>query len=231
MSFDSSAYASRGRFKPTKFVPSSVDESLFGELKKTREPDPIPNFEPPWVDTGKNKLKSPPKPLLFYCPTTSSPFSSRPSSASSRPSSRTSSRTPDRKYKPVKFSPTVVDNTLFGEKKKEQLHSLQTEKFFTSMEKKELSFDGEVCNSYRPQSSMCSSRTARAQSSRRSQTPVRAKPSLPPWRWCFSLFYILKDFKEFYMNSSPEKYHLLLKRSKLLRNSVFKVFCRNSQKV
>ncbi|XP_031556554.1 RBPJ-interacting and tubulin-associated protein 1-like [Actinia tenebrosa] len=178
MSFDNSAYASRGRFKRTKFTPSSVDESLFGELRKTREPDPIPEFEPPWVDTGKTKLKSPPKPLLFYCPTTSSPFSSRPSSsASSRPSSRcTSSRSSDRKYKPVKFSPTVVDNTLFGEKKKDQLHSLQTEKFFTSMAKKELSFDGEVCNSYRPQSSICSSRP------QSSQTPVKAKPSPPPWR-------------------------------------------------
>lgn len=179
MSFDSSAYASRGRFKPTKFVPSSVDESLFGELKKTREPDPVPEFEPPWVDTGKSKLKSPPKPLLFYCPSASSTLSSRPLSASS---SRASSRTPDRKYKPVKFSPTVVDNTLFGEKKKEQLHSLRTEKYFTSMTQKELNFDGEVCNSYRPSSSMSSSRSTRAQSSRRTQTPVKAKPSPPPWR-------------------------------------------------
>jgi hypothetical protein len=183
MSFNSSVYTSRGRFKRTKFVPPSVDETLFGDLKKTREPDPVAEFEPPWIDNGKTKVKSPPKPLLFYCPNTSSPLNSSPSSATSRASS-VASRTPDRKYKPVKFYPTVIDNTLFGDhNKEEQLHSLQTEKFFTSMAKNEYdpSLDGKVCTSYRSINSMSSS-SRRAQSSRRTATPVKTKPSLPPWK-------------------------------------------------
>ncbi|KAL9962859.1 hypothetical protein ACROYT_G032007 [Oculina patagonica] len=90
-----------------KFVRSTVDETLFGERTKAKEPIHVPAFEPPWVDTGKTKPKTPSKPLLFYCPT-SSPL---------RPTSSHSQRTTLRGYKPVHFSPTYVDDSLFGNRR------------------------------------------------------------------------------------------------------------------
>ena len=90
-----------------KFVRSTVDETLFGErTKAVKEPIRVPEFEPPWVDNGKTKPKIPSKPLLFYCPT--SPL---------RPASSRSQSTPLRRYKPVQFSPTYVDETLFGSRR------------------------------------------------------------------------------------------------------------------
>lgn len=97
----------------TKFKPSEFDETLFGERKKSREPDHVAKFEPPWVDNGKTRLKPAPKPLLFYCPTT-------PSRSSSRLATSSLSASSDRRYKPVKFSPTYVDESLFGNNKPTQ---------------------------------------------------------------------------------------------------------------
>ncbi|EDO45533.1 predicted protein [Nematostella vectensis] len=99
-----------GKYSRARFTPSNVDESLFGDLKKTRDPDPVTEFDPPWVDNGKAKTKSPPKPLLFYTP-------NRPSSSRSSSRANSSSRsTPQRKYKPVKFTPSYVDENLFGDR-------------------------------------------------------------------------------------------------------------------
>lgn len=90
-----------------KFVRSTVDESLFGERTKAREPSRVTAFEPPWIDSGKAQPKTPSKPLLFYCPT-----------SQTRPVSSRSQATPNlRGYKPVKFSPTYVDESLFGDRK------------------------------------------------------------------------------------------------------------------
>ena len=92
-----------------KFVQSSVDESLFGErVTAVHEPLDVRTFDPPWEDNGKAKA-SPSKPLLFYCPTSPSwPTFSR---------SQTSQASPVRSYKPVKFSPSYVDDSLFGKRK------------------------------------------------------------------------------------------------------------------
>ena len=92
-----------------KFVQSSVDESLFGErVTAVHEPLDVRTFDPPWEDNGKGKA-SPSKPLLFYCPTSPSrPTSSR---------SQTSQASQLRSYKPVKFSPSYVDHSLFGKRK------------------------------------------------------------------------------------------------------------------
>lgn len=171
--FDSSKYTSRGRFKRTKFTPSSVDETLFGERRTTLEPDPVPEFEPPWVDNGKTKLKPQPKPLLFYCPT-----------SPSRPSSQASVRTPEKRYKPVKFSPTYVDDTLFGKNDEErQRHDLKMERFVTSMPVKEISFDGHDCkDSARTDSARSTSRSVRTTRPHSSQRRELLEKTLPPWR-------------------------------------------------
>lgn len=96
-----------------KFVDSTVDETLFGERTKAREPIHVPEFEPPWVDNGKTQV-SPSKPLLFYCPTSSS--------NSSRSQARKDS--PSRSgYKPVKFSPSYTDDTLFGNRRTKRSNS------------------------------------------------------------------------------------------------------------
>ena len=116
------------------FVPSRCDDTLFGERRISREPDPVPEWEPPWVDNGKTKLKSPPKPLLFYCPTAAS------STSSSRPSSRakTTCSTPDsRKFKPVKFSPSYVDDSLFGTRRAKRSNSPPPKEFNAPWEKEE----------------------------------------------------------------------------------------------
>lgn len=91
-----------------KFVRSTVDETLFGERIKAREPVHVPEFEPPWADSDKTKT-SPSRPLLFYCPTSPSrPTSSR---------SQASQVSPLPSYKPVKFSHSYVDDTLFGKRR------------------------------------------------------------------------------------------------------------------
>ncbi|XP_020895380.1 uncharacterized protein LOC110234347 [Exaiptasia diaphana] len=167
--FDSSAYTSRGRFKKTRFTPSSVDETLFGERRTTLEPDPVPKFEPPWVDNGKTKLKPPPKPLLFYCP--GSP--SRPTS-----SSRTTNTTPERKYKPTKFSPTVIDHTLFDSGRTKQ--GVKTDKFFTSMPHHQLHLDGSIRESSEEDSFRLTNNPSRPNSRREKQHEL--KKTLPPWR-------------------------------------------------
>ena len=98
-----------------KFVRSTVDETLFGERVRARhEPVDVPSFEPPWADNGKTKASSS-RPLLFYCPTSPSrPTSSR---------SQSSQVSPLRSYKPVKFSPSYVDDTLFGKRKTKRSES------------------------------------------------------------------------------------------------------------
>ena len=92
-----------GASSGVKFVPSMVDDTLFGEPRKARKPVAVPDFEPPWAESGSTK----PNPLLFYCPTTPS----RPSSFSSRTSS--ASRGPQ----PKRFSPSYVDDSLFGKRR------------------------------------------------------------------------------------------------------------------
>lgn len=171
--FDSSAYTSRGRFKKTKFTPSTVDETLFGERRTTLEPDPVPQFEPPWVDNGKTKVKPPPKPLLFYCP-----------GSPSRPSSRTNNTTPERKYKPTKFSPTVIDHTLFDSVTKHG-HDLKKEKFFTSMAHKEIHLDNNsigLCETSDEDSFRLPSGRSRPNSRNVKRNEHELKKSLPPWR-------------------------------------------------
>lgn len=166
--FDSSKYTSRGAFKRTKFTASTVDESLFGERRTTLEPDPVAEFEPPWVDNGKTKLKPRPKPLLFYCP-----------SSPSRPSSRASVNTPEKKYKPTTFSPTYVDNSLFGDTNK-QGHDLKMERFVTSMPAKQgegISNGDQDC-----QDTSRSMSTARSTAKRPDSRQQHLKKPLPPWR-------------------------------------------------
>lgn len=97
-----------------KFVRSTVDETLFGERTVAREQAHVPEFEPPWVDNGKTKA-SPSRPLLFYCPTSPS----RPASSRSQASQDSALRS----YKPVKFSPSYVDDTLFGKRKTRRSNS------------------------------------------------------------------------------------------------------------
>lgn len=117
-----------------KFVPSSCDDTLFGQRRISREIDQVPEWEPPWVDNGKTKLKSPPKPLLFYCPTAAN------STSSSRSSSRmrSSCSTPEsRKFKQVKFSPTYVDNSLFGMRRTKRSNSPPPKEFDAPWAKEE----------------------------------------------------------------------------------------------
>ena len=96
-----------------KFVHSTVDETLFGERTKAREPVHVPEFEPPWVEGVKTKTKIPSNPLLFYCPGSSTP----PASSHSQRSS------PVRAYKPVQFSPAYVDESLFGNRRTKRSNS------------------------------------------------------------------------------------------------------------
>lgn len=95
--------------KKIKFVGSTVDETLFGERTKSREPFRVPEFEPPWIDNGKNKSSSS-KPLLFYCPTSSD----RPSSCRSQAKKGSPLLSAN---KPVKFAPSYADDTLFGKRR------------------------------------------------------------------------------------------------------------------
>ena len=180
----------------TKFVQSTVDETLFGEFTKTREPVRVPAFEPPWVEGGKAKTKTPSKPLLFYCP------GSSPASSHSQRSS------PLRAYKPVQFSPAYVDESLFGKRRTKRSNSPPPSEFNPpwvkeSEEKRErpilfdcnarLSFDNscEFDASRRPMSSR--SRTPRSTSSRSSSRATSRAQSIelehlpksankPPWR-------------------------------------------------
>lgn len=104
-----------------KFVNSTVDETLFGELTKAREPVRVPAFEPPWAEGGKAKTKTQSKPLLFYCPGSSTP----PASSHSQ----RSSTSPVRAYKPVQFSPAYVDESLFGNRKTKRSNSPSPSEF------------------------------------------------------------------------------------------------------
>ena len=96
-----------------KFVHSTVDETLFGERTKAREPVRVPAFEPPWVEGGQAKTKTPSKPLLFYCPGSST----SPASSHSHRSSSV------RAYKPVQYSPAYVDESLFGNRRTKRSNS------------------------------------------------------------------------------------------------------------
>lgn len=173
-----------------KFVRSTVDETLFGERIKARKPVNVAEFEPPWVDRRNSTPKTPSKPLLFYCPT-----------SQTRPPSRTPHSKPLRGYKPVKFSPTYVDETLFGERKTKRSDSPPPREFQAPWTKESerkrdrpLLFD---CNSRLMFDNSCdelevSSRSGTPQSFRSSsRTSLRAqsvgkrpkstfKP--PPWR-------------------------------------------------
>lgn len=178
-----------------KFVRSTVDETLFGERTKAKEPIHVPAFEPPWVDNGKTKPKTPSKPLLFYCPT-SSPL---------RPSSSHSQRTPLRGYKPVNFSPAYVDESLFGNRRTKGSNSPPPKSdcdppWVKESEKRRdrpLLFD---CNSRLMFDNSCDELDANSSTSSRSRTPqsfrsssrassraqsvgnVPKSNSKPPWR-------------------------------------------------
>ena len=174
-----------------KFVHSTVDETLFGDRTKAREPVRVPSFEPPWVEGGKAKTKTPSKPLLFYCPSSSTPTASSHSQRCS----------PIRAYKPVQFSPAYVDESLFGNRRTKRSNSPPPSEFNPpwvkeSEEKRDrpilfdcnsrLMFDnsfGEFDTTSRrsrtPQSSRSSSRaSSRAQSI--GHPPKSANK--PPWR-------------------------------------------------
>lgn len=177
-----------------KFVRPIVDETLFGERVKTRETVNVPDFEPPWVDRKNSPTKTPSQPLLFYCPT-----------AQSRPHSRSSLSTPVRGYKPVKFSPTHVDETLFGERRTKRSDSPPPSEFDAPWEKQNeqkrdrpllfdcnsrLTFDNAgdeletTSRSRTPQSFRSSSRTNSRTSSRAQTVGKRPKSAYkpPPWR-------------------------------------------------
>lgn len=182
-----------------KFVQSSVDESLFGErVTAVHEPLDVRTFDPPWEDNGKAKA-SPSKPLLFYCPTSPSrPTSSR---------SQTSQASQLRSYKPVKFSPSYVDHSLFGKRKTKRSDSPPPSEFEPPWVKESekrpvrpllfdfnsrLVFDNSDVNnanslaasarSKTPQSSSRSSsrRSSRTQSAGHLEKIINSKP---PWRW------------------------------------------------
>lgn len=181
-----------------KFVQSSVDESLFGErVTVVHEPLDVRTFDPPWEDNGKAKA-SPSKPLLFYCPTSPSrPTSSR---------SQTSQASQLRSYKPVKFSPSYVDHSLFGKRKTKRSDSPPPSEFEPPWVKESekrpvrpllfdfnsrLVFDNSDVNnantpaasarSKTPQSSSRSSsrRSSRTQSAGHLEKIINSKP---PWR-------------------------------------------------
>lgn len=178
-----------------KFVRSTVDETLFGERVKARETVSVPEFEPPWVDCRNFPLKTPSKPLLFYCPT-----------SQTRPSPRTTTRrVPTRGYKQVKFSPTHVDETLFGERRTKRSDSPPSSEFEPPWEKQSekkrdrpLLFDSNsrlVFNnssdeleassgSRTPQSFRSSSRVSSRASSRTQSVGQRPNSTFkpPPWR-------------------------------------------------
>lgn len=176
-----------------KFVDSTVDETLFGERTKAREPIHVPEFEPPWVDNGKTQV-SPSKPLLFYCPTSSS--------NSSRSQARKES--PSRSgYKPVKFSPSYTDDTLFGNRRTKRSNSPPPKDFrppwVKEGEKKSLRpllFDGKARHVFDNSTEKIDThrtiatpqpgskpRGSRSASRRRPSTGNPSKPSdKPPWR-------------------------------------------------
>ena len=176
-----------------KFVRSTVDETLFGERTKSREPVHVSEFEPPWADSGKNKASSS-KPLLFYCPTSPS----RPSSSRSQ----VGQVSPLRAYKPVKFSPSYVDDTLFGKKKTKRSNSPPPREFeppwVKESEKKpvrpllfdfnsRLVFDDSCDENDSNSTSRCitpqSARSSSRISSRNQSVGNLPKPSSkPPWR-------------------------------------------------
>lgn len=153
-----------------KFVHSTVDETLFGERTKAREPVRVPAFEPPWVEGGKAKTKTPSKPLLFYCPGSSTPpVSSHPRCG------------PLRAYKPVQFSPTYVDETLFGKRRTKRSNSPPPSEFNPpwvkeSEEKRDrpILFD---CNSRLLFDNSCGEFDATSSTSSRSRTPRSSRSS------------------------------------------------------
>lgn len=170
-----------------KFVRSTVDETLFGERAKSREQVHVLDFEPPWAENGKTKA-SPSRPLLFYCPTSSS----RPSSSRSQVSS------PLRTYKPTKFSPSYADDTLFGKRRTKRSDSPPPSEFEPPWVKESdkkpvkpllfdfnsrLVFDNSCDENDAEVSSRCrtpqSSRTASRASAR---TQSVGNTSKPPWR-------------------------------------------------
>lgn len=175
-----------------KFVHSTVDESLFGERTKAREPVRVPAFEPPWVEGGKLKTKTPSKPLLFYCPGSSTP----PASSHSQRSS------PVRAYKPVQFSPVYVDESLFGNRRTKRSNLPPPNEFNPpwvkeSEEKRDrpilfdcnsrLMFDNSCDATSRPMSSRSriprSSRSSSRTSSRtQSIGHIPKSANKPPWR-------------------------------------------------
>lgn len=174
-----------------KFVHSTVDETLFGERTKAREPALIASFEPPWVDQGgEAKAKMPSKPLLFYCPTPPASHSQRCSLV--------------RSYKPVQFSPAYVDESLFGNRRTKRSNSPPPSEFNPPWVKKNeekrdrpILFD---CNSrlmidnsfgdFDTTSSPTSSRSRTPRSTRSSRASSRAQSiehapisaNKPPWR-------------------------------------------------
>lgn len=174
-----------------KFVHSTVDETLFGERIKAREPARIASFEPPWVDQGgEAKAKMPSKPLLFYCPTSPASHSQRCSLV--------------RSYKPVQFSPAYVDESLFGNRRTKRSNSPPPSEFNPPWVKKNeekrdrpILFD---CNSrlmidnsfgeFDTTSSPTSSRSRTPRSTRSSRASSRAQSiehapisaNKPPWR-------------------------------------------------
>lgn len=148
-----------------KFVNSTVDETLFGELTKAREPVRVPAFEPPWVEGGKAKTKTQSKPLLFYCPGSSTPSASSHSHRSN----------PVRAYKPVQFSPAYVDESLFGNRRTKRSNSPPPNEFNPpwvkeSEEKRDrpILFD---CNSRLLFDNLCEFDASRRPTSSRSRTP------------------------------------------------------------
>ena len=151
-----------------KFVHSTVDETLFGELTKAREPLRVPTFEPPWVD-GKAKTKTSSKPLLFYCP------GSSPASSHSQRNSAV------RAYKPVQFSPAYVDESLFGKRRTKRSNSPPPSEFNPpwvkeSEEKRNrpILFD---CNSRLSFDNSCEFNASRRPMSSRSRTPRSSRSS------------------------------------------------------
>lgn len=111
---------SRQSRKFTKFRPSSVEESLFGARRVTREKEEsCGEFDPPWVKEKDSGGQRTARPLLFYCPSAvtsniepQSRESKQPERSNTPRQSQTSSRDKKKNLRP-KFSPSFVDESLF----------------------------------------------------------------------------------------------------------------------
>ena len=110
----------RRSFKP-KFHPSFVDESLFGTRRATRErEEPCKEFDPPWVNKKVSKKRAE-RPLLFYCPQSTSLATAESSKQQplatavkvQTPESKSRASTARARTPRMKFSPTYVDESLF----------------------------------------------------------------------------------------------------------------------